>query len=150
VAIPERDAPLANAGDPATITLQALPGQVFEGTVSRTAGVLAESSRTLMLEIDLDNSDGTLLPGMFGQATIVLDSPAERLTLPASTVRFDEAGNSYVYVVNASSEIDVVSVQTGLDDGNQIEITAGLDGAERIVGPLLRRLKAGQKVTTEG
>lgn len=146
VAVPERDAPLASVGDAANIRLQALGGTVFEGTISRTAGALDESTRTMTVEIDVPNPDGTLLPGMFGQATIILEPAKSRITLPANAIRFNESGKSYVYVVNGSSQIDVVEVKTGLDNGEQIEITSGLNGSERVVGPTIRRLKQGQKV----
>ena len=65
-------------------------------------------------------------------------------------VRYDEQGNSYVYVVNTANQIAIAEIETGLDNGEHIEITAGLNGNERVVGPLLRRLKAGQKVKVEG
>jgi RND family efflux transporter MFP subunit len=150
VAIPERDTPLANIGDSASITLQALPGQTFSGTVARLAGSLDERTRTMLVEIDLPNLDGKLLPGMFGQATILLESRAEQVALPASAVRYDEKGRSYVYIVDGNETIQVVDVSTGVDDGLQIEITSGLTGSERVVGPLLHRLSAGQKVNVEG
>jgi RND family efflux transporter MFP subunit len=150
VPVPERDTPLVSVGDAAKITLQALPGEVFEGEISRVAGVLDEQTRTMLVEIDLPNPDGRLRPGMFGQATITLAPPGDTLTLPASAVRYDEQGNSYVYVVNTANQIAIAEIQTGLDNGEHIEITAGLNGNERVVGPLLRRLKAGQKVKVEG
>jgi RND family efflux transporter MFP subunit len=150
VPVPERDTPLATVGDAAKITLQALPGEVFEGEIARIAGVLDPLTRTMLVEIDLPNPDGRLRPGMFGQATITLAPPGDTWTLPANAIHYDEQGNSYVYVVNASNQVTIAEVQTGLDNGEQIEITAGLNGNERIVGPLLRRLKAGQKVKVEG
>jgi HlyD family secretion protein len=146
VPVPERDTSLATIGDAAKITLQALPGEVFEGEIARLAGVLEPLTRTMLVEIDLPNPDGRLRPGMFGQATITLAPPGDTWTLPANAIHYDEQGNSYVYVVNASNQVTIAEVQTGLDNGEQIEITAGLNGNERIVGPLLRRLKAGQKV----
>jgi HlyD family secretion protein len=149
VPVPERDAPLATVGDKARVTLQALPGDVFEGEVSRVAHVLDPKTRTMLVEIDLKNPKGKLLPGMFGQATITLEPARKRLALPSGAVRYDEQGKSYVYVLDADDTVKVVEVRTGLDDGERIEITAGLDGKERIVGPLVRRLKAGDKVRVE-
>ncbi len=146
VAVPERDAPLATLGDAAEIELQALPGAALDGEVSRVAGVLAEKTRTMLVEIDLPNPAGRLRPGMFGQATITLAPPADTLTLPANAVRYDEQGGSYVYLVDASNQVAVAKLTTGQDSGEYIEITGGLNGDERIVGPLLRRLKPGQTV----
>lgn len=150
VAIPERDAPLATVGDSASITLQALPGEAFSGSITRRASGLDEGTRTMLVEIDLQNGAGKLIPGMFGQATILLDARADQVALPASAVRYDESGRSYVYVVDGDETIQIVDVATGVDDGHQIEITSGLTGRERVVGPLLHRLSAGQKVHVEG
>ena len=148
VQVPERDAPWANHGDPATLTFQALPGQSFPGTVSRVAGCLDESTRTMTVEIDLDNPAHKLLPGMFGQATILLEEH-DSLVLPASAVRYDETGRSYVYVIDPDDRVQVVDVTVGLDDGLVIEITAGLTGTERVVDAMLGRLKPGQKVRVQ-
>lgn len=146
VAVPERDAPLAAAGDNATMTFSALPGETFEGPVARVSGVLDESTRTMLVEIDLPNPRGKLLPGMFGQATIALETSSGKITLPAGAVRHDERGDSFVYVVNAADEIEVVPVRTGLDDGKQIEIVDGLTGDERVAAATVGRLQPGQKV----
>ncbi len=151
VAIPEREASLIEIGQEAHVTLQAMSGQpiLIDGKppkVTRKAGGLDESTRTLLVEIDIPNPDGHLIPGMFGEATIVTQPNQSRLVLPANVVRYDEHGKSYVFVVNSSDKVKVVDVTTGLDTGNQIEITAGLTGEERIAAAMIRRLKAGQKV----
>jgi RND family efflux transporter MFP subunit len=149
VPVPERDAPLAGVGDEARVTMQALGSRVFDGKIDRVAGVLDERTRTMLVEIDLDNAEGNLLPGMFGQANITLETAADRVVLPADVVRYDEAGQAYVYVVNSSSQIEIVQVSTGWDTGQQIEILSGLTGGERVVGPILGRLRAGQMVRVE-
>ena len=146
IPIPERDAPFVDAGDEAHIVLQALPGKELTGTVSRVTGALDPKTRTMLIEVDLPNADGELLPGMFGQATITLEPPRRRVSLPAGAVRYDEQGKSSVYVVNASQTIEVIEVRTGLDDGRQIEITSGLSSDQRVVGALLQRLQPGQQV----
>ncbi len=149
VAVPERDAPLATVGDAVKITLQAFPSETFEGKIARVAGILDEQTRTMLVEIDLPNPRGRLRPGMFGQATIALAPPGDTLMLPANAIRYDKDGNSYVYVVNTSNQVAIVNIQTGLDNGETVEITTGLTGNERIVGPLLERLKPGQTVSVD-
>jgi RND family efflux transporter MFP subunit len=149
VAVPERDAPLVDVGDEVRLTLQALGSQVFTGSVARIAGALDERTRTMLVEIDLANADGQLMPGMFGQATITLEEIRDKTFLPAAVVRYDESGKSYVYVVDENDQIDVVDLQVGWDTGELVEIVTGLNGDERIVGPMLGRLKQGQKVRVE-
>ena len=146
VNVPERDMPHTTVGDSVTITLQALPGDVFSAEISRISGVLDEQTRTMMVEIDMDNSNGRIRPGMFGQARITLAPPGNSLTLPANAVHFDAEGNGYVYIVDASNKVAIAEIQTGLDDGTQIEITVGLTSDDRVIGPLLHRLKSGQAV----
>ena len=104
----------------------------------------------MLVEIDLKNPAGKLIPGMFGQATILLESRPDQVALPAGVVRYDKEGRSYVYVVDNDATIRVVDVVTGIDDGHQIEITSGLTGQENVVGPLLHRLSDGQTVNVEG
>jgi RND family efflux transporter MFP subunit len=145
VYVPERDVRLIDVEDAVTITLQALRDEIFTESISRVSDVLDEQTRTMMIEIDMDNSDGRLRPGMFGQARIAL-STRDAITLPADHVHFDADGNGYVYVADASDKVKIVKIQTGLDDGEQIEITAGLSTTARVIGPLLHRLKDGQAV----
>ena len=149
VPVPERDAPWASVGDLATLTFQALPGRPFAAKVSRIAGSLDESTRTMVLEIDIENPDHKLLPGMFGQATIVLEEQKDSLVLPTGAVRHDETGHSYVYVVDSSRQVRVVDVTIGLDDGHVIEITQGLSGNERVVDAIIGRLNPGQEVRVQ-
>ncbi len=146
VHVPERDVPEATLGDSVGITLQALPGEVFTAEISRVAGVIDERTRTMLVEIDLDNAEGRIRPGMFGQAAITLVPPGSGLTLPVNAVHFDATGNGYVYLADASNKVAIVEIQTGLDDGTQIEIIDGLTGSDRVIGPVLHRLKAGQTV----
>jgi len=146
VPIPERDAHWVNDGDPVTLSFQALPGESFTGTVSRTSGGLDEDTRTMGVEIDLENSSHRLLPGFFGKATVVLEERSDVLVLPATAVRHDEASRSYVYVVDSANRVQVVDVTTGIDDGQTIEIVDGLAGSERIVEAMIGRLKPDQEV----
>src|SRR5689334_10418471 len=84
--VPERDSVLANPGDAATVTFDALPGRVFNGTVARISGVLDPGTRTMQVEIDLQNGDGAIRPGFYGQTHIVLEAHTRALTLPSAAV----------------------------------------------------------------
>jgi RND family efflux transporter MFP subunit len=146
VTLPERETPWADVGDSATIELQALPGKKLSGKVARVSSSLDESTRSMMVEIDLPNPELKILPGMFGEATLVLEEHKDRQVLPVSAVRHDQTGRSFVYVINADNEVQIVDVTTGLDDGDQIEIVGGLTGDERVAGATVDRLEPGQKV----
>jgi len=149
IALPENDAALANVGDSVALQVRARSGRTFNGTISRTARTLDEATRTMLVEVDLPNEDGALLPGMFGHATITLQKTPNALTLSATAVRFDEKGNSSVYVVDGSGAVNVIPVVTGYDDGRQIEIVSGIDVAARVVDGGVGRLQSGQKVRVQ-
>ncbi len=149
VSIPENDASWANINDRAIVNLRSLPGQPIEGIVSRVARSLDVSTRTMSVEIDLPNSDPVLLPGMYGEVTIILEEKPDCLVLPSTAVRYDETGRSYVLLVDAGDVIQTVDVMTGLDDGKRVEIISGLSGTERVVGATIQRLVPGQKVRVQ-
>jgi RND family efflux transporter MFP subunit len=154
IAVPENDAAWANVKDAVTVTLRSMPNRPLTGKISRVSGQLAVSTRTMLVEVDLLNPDGILIPGMFGEATVFLDEKANCLMLPATAVHFDkdEFGviQKTVFVVDSDDTVQKVKVATGLDDGKQIEITEGLTVNDRVVESMVGRLQVGQKVRVEG
>lgn len=149
ITVPEKDAPWLSSGKAATLKLQSLPGRVFQGHVSRTSGALDESTRTMMVEVDLPNPKNEILPGMYGEATIVLEEKKDALVLSAKTVRHDEQGNSFVYVVGEDDIIHKTELTIGMDDGIDLEILCPLEGHERVVDATLASLKDGQRVAVQ-
>ncbi|MCB1063250.1 MAG: efflux RND transporter periplasmic adaptor subunit [Verrucomicrobiae bacterium] len=147
VAVPEVEAVRVNAGDPATFRCRALKGEEFSGKVARASQSIDSATGSMLVEIDLDNAEGKLLPGMFGETTIQLESRVGAVVLPVDAVRFGDTtgGASVVYVVEGG-KVKVVAVKTGLDDGNRIEITEGLSGGEQVIGGKLGRLSDDQEV----
>lgn len=146
VDVPERDAVWTDAGDAMEVQFSALPGKNLKGRISRAAKALDIETRSMRVEMDVENEDGLLLPGMFGKAVITMEHRTA-LVLPSGAIRVNESGqNSHVYVVNADSTISHVPVVTGWDDGHDIEIVSGLTGSETVVGAMLGRLEPGQEV----
>jgi RND family efflux transporter MFP subunit len=146
ISVAENEAPLAGEGDAVSLRLKSLPDRPFDGVIKRVAKRLDEATRTMLVEMELKNEEGLLLPGMYGEATINLEETPNAIVLPATAVRFDETGNSSVYVVGSDSTISIVVVKTGYDDGKQIQILSGLDASARVVDGKLGRLKEGEKV----
>jgi len=143
--IPEREAVWLNNGDPAVLSFDAFPGQSFKATVTRTAGVLDETTRRMRTEIDLDNSKGLLFPGMYGQVVVELQNRRKALVLPAGSVRLND-GAPHVYSVE-NGTVRRIPVELGVDTGTMIEITSGLTGSEQIVANSIGRLRDGEAVT---
>lgn len=93
VHIPERDVALADVGDKARFKHDALPGGAIEGKIARISKSLDPITRTMMVEIDFPNPNHKMLPGMFGQMTILLEESSDRLVLPAACIHNGENGS---------------------------------------------------------
>jgi RND family efflux transporter MFP subunit len=174
VPVPELDAAFVEVGNPVEIRLQAVPGLVLPAAVARTAGSLDESTRTLRVEVDLDNTPeqaitaaGTaaaarvvLRPGLYATTTIVTDRREDVLVVPAAAVVRD-GGESFCFVLEQAAAGDPSDpspdpfpdavarrrpVTTGLTEGGLVEITGGLDGSERVVTAGAAALADGQAV----
>ncbi|MBC8351426.1 MAG: efflux RND transporter periplasmic adaptor subunit [Planctomycetes bacterium] len=134
-------------GDPAVFDrINALPGETFEGTVTRYSSTLDPVSRTMRVEIDLPNSDGRLSPGYYGNVTLVLNEFENVPTVPASAVMTDPEG-AFVYAVE-DQKCRRQAVTTGYADGSIVGIESGLKGGETVVRSGGGQLSDGQPVTT--
>jgi RND family efflux transporter MFP subunit len=130
--VPEREAVWANTHDAATISFDALPGQIFNGTVARLSGAIDPATRTMLIEIDLPNADGRIRPGLYGQVRLALEQREAALALPAAAVQYGDGG-AFVFVAEAGDVARRMPVQTGLSVGGWVEIVAGLTGGQRVV-----------------
>jgi RND family efflux transporter MFP subunit len=130
VSVPESYSDQIVDGLKATLELIALPGQQFEGTITRSSHSIAVASHTLLTEIDVPNPSGKLLPGAYAEVRIHL-SGAPGLTVPVGSVLFQAAGPQVAVVSN--NQVELRKVTLGRDFGNTIEITKGLCEQERIV-----------------
>lgn len=143
--VAEKDAVWLDVGDVANVVFDALPGQAFSGRVSRLAGVLDPATRSMATEIDIPNSEGTILPGLYGRVQIELENHPQAVVLPATAVRFDASG-AYIYLVDAENRIRRRIVTVGLDDGNWLEIVSGVSDGERVIDGGIGRLRDGETV----
>lgn len=147
VPVPEVEAPFVQPGDSITLTFPSFASEPpITATVSRRTGSLDPSTRTMIVEAELDNASGKLLPGMFGQANIELETKVAMTLLPSRAVRFDESGRAYVYVVDQDNRVARVEVTAGMDTGTEIEILSGIEPGDRVIGPHLKRFSEGQQV----
>lgn len=131
--VPDRDVPMTDVGDTAEVTLDALGGEVFKGKVSRFAEAEDPTSRTMHTEIDLPNPKNLLRAGMYGIATIYLDTSTKRSTLPASClVGESKGGKADVYVIKGG-KAKKTRVEIGADDGLRVEILSGLSSKDEVI-----------------
>lgn len=144
VDVPEIEASRIKVGETAVrVALPALGNKARAGVVSRRSGALDAKTRTLRIEVDLDNAAGDLAPGMFGQASLVLEVHAGVLAVPSSAV-LRGAGEPAVFVVGGG-KAERHAVQLGLDDGKVVEVVGGLE-PDAVVATQARGLVANAAV----
>jgi RND family efflux transporter MFP subunit len=131
VAVPEIDAPNLHPGDVATVTFDAYPGQTFRGALARTDGAINSASRTLLVEVDVENLDGKLLPGAFAFVHFTLQGRTNSVVVPANTLLFRSEGLRVGVVRNGAAEL--VPITIGRDYGDRVEVLTGLGTADEVI-----------------
>jgi len=131
VAVPEIDAPDMRVGTAATVTLDEYPGQAFRGTLVHTDGAINPASRTLLVEVDVDNTDGKLLPGAYAFVHFTLPTQRHFVVIPANTLLFRSEGLRVGVVRNGTAVL--VPITIGRDYGDRVEVLTGLDTADEVI-----------------
>jgi multidrug efflux pump subunit AcrA (membrane-fusion protein) len=135
----------AKVGMPVDITVAESPNRHFQGSLVRNSGAIDAATRTLLVEVDVDNQDGALLPGAFAQVHLKLNNAVGALHLPASSLLFRSEGLR-VAVVGADQRVVLAPISIARDLGSEVEVASGLTGNEAIVADPPDSLLAGQTV----
>jgi RND family efflux transporter MFP subunit len=146
VEVPQSDALSIKQGQQASLTVQEIPGRRFTGTVTRDAQSVDLGARTMLTEVQVDNKDGSLIPGMYGQVTFDVAAARPSLIIPSTALVIDKNG-MHVVSVSADSRIHIVPVNIGQDLGSRVEISQGLHGGESLVSNPSDLLNDGQRVS---
>lgn len=145
VDLPMAEVRWLDRGDKAVLDrINVLPGQRFEGNVTRFASSLDPSSRMMRVEIDLENPDHRLLPGYYGYVTLLLDEFPQTPVVPSSAL-LAAGDETFVYCI----EGDVCRkriVTANYQDGTIVGIGTGLQGGEHVVQAGGGQLADGQRV----
>jgi RND family efflux transporter MFP subunit len=144
VAVPEVYSRAARSGAPATLTLDEFPGQTFHGALVRNANSIDIASRTLLVEVDVDNPTGRLLPGAYVFVHLKLPDETRSVTIPSNTLIFRKEGLQVGLVRNDKAEL--VPVKIGRDYGSSVEIVSGLQPADAVIVDPSDSLVAGMPV----
>ena len=131
VAVPEPYSSAAQSGATASLTLDEFPGESFHGRLVRNANAIDLSSRTLLVEVDVDNPSGRLLPGAYTSVHLSLPSAVQSVTAPANTLLFRKEGLRTAVVRNGHAQL--VPVTIGRDYGEKVEILSGLQPADEVI-----------------
>jgi RND family efflux transporter MFP subunit len=148
VAVPEVDAQAAQTGAKATLTLDEFPGEKFTGTIVRNSDSIDLASRTLNVEIDIDNAQGRIKPGAYAFVHLTVPQSSrpsgQSLTIPANTLLFRSEGLRVGVVRNGRA--DLVPITIGRDFGATVEVVAGLQPSDRVIVNPVDSLTAGTPV----
>lgn len=142
--IPESLAGQIHLGDPVKVHVQAL-NQDIEGKVSRFADSLDVQTRTMQTEIDFENRDGRLIPGMYAETRLSMREKRNALTVPLEAVARN-GDDATVLAVNAQDILEERHVKLGLEDNARVEVLSGLSDQDRVVIGNRSEFRNGQKI----
>jgi multidrug efflux pump subunit AcrA (membrane-fusion protein) len=147
VSVPEGYASDVKLGMPARVFVQERAGKPINGTVTRTAGSIDQNTRTMLTEVDIDNRDGSLIPGMYSVVTFVQVRGVGPLTIPGDAVVVRQDRNTVAVVHD--QKIQMVPVEIGRDYGPSVEVLNGLHEGDLVVTTVTDDVQPGVKVRTE-
>src|SRR5271170_3764579 len=131
VSVPEAYSAAIKDGGKATLTLDEYPGRSFEGTIARNSNAIDQATRTLNVEVDVDNPKGELLPGAYVFVHFKVPEHVAGLMIPSNTLLFRAEGLQ-VGVVRYG-RVQLVPVKIGRDTGATVEIASGLTASDAVI-----------------
>jgi RND family efflux transporter MFP subunit len=131
VAVPEVYSPSVRSGGSATLTLDEFPGDTFRGTIVRNTNSIDLASRTLLVEVDIDNPTGRLLPGAYVFVHLRLPDATHPVTIPANALIFRKEGLQVALLRDGKTRL--VSVKINHDYGNSVEIVSNLQPTDAVI-----------------
>ena len=132
VNVPQAYSRSAVPGITAELTLTEFPGQRFPGKLVRTAEAIDSSTRTLLTELDVDNTAGHLRPGAYAEVHLKLPAAATALILPVNALLFRTEGLQ-VGVVRDGGKVELVQVTLGKDYGTEVEVVSGISATDSVI-----------------
>ncbi|HMD21564.1 MAG TPA: efflux RND transporter periplasmic adaptor subunit [Alloacidobacterium sp.] len=115
----------------ADLTFVEYPGRKFQGKIVRTSKAIDPTSRTLLVEVDVDNRKGELVPGAYAQVHFKLDNAQPTLIIPVPALIFRSQGLQVATVVDGKAKL--VPITIGRDDGRVVEVTQGLQSDDEVI-----------------
>jgi RND family efflux transporter MFP subunit len=148
VFVPQSYAAAVRPGLTALLAFADHPGREFPATVTSTAEALDPTSRTLQVELQIDNAKGELFPGSYAQVSFKVPASPTTLRVPINAVMFRTA-NLQVAAVDDTQHVHLKNITEGRDFGTEIEVLAGLSPADELVVNPPDSLSDGQQVRVQ-
>jgi len=131
VAVPEQEAPFIKDGLTVTVTIPELPGRKFDATITRYAHAIESATRTMLIESEISNSSGELVPGMYALVNVEVERHENALVIPADALVTEKAKTS-VFALD-ENKARKVPVKIGFNDGTSVEILDGIKPGQRVI-----------------
>jgi RND family efflux transporter MFP subunit len=144
VAVPEVYAAAAKTGETVTLTLDAFPGETFPGSIVRNSNSIDLISRTLNVEVDVDNPTGRLLPGAYAFVHLKIPGAAGAVTIPTNALLFRAEGLRVAVVHDG--EVKLVPITVGHDYGSTVEVTSNLAAKDAVIADPSDSIMEGARV----
>jgi RND family efflux transporter MFP subunit len=149
VNVPENFDSAAQSGAHAALQLAEFPGRTFTGTLVRNANAIDTASRTLLVEVDVDNPTGELLPGSYVSVHLKLPGRiGHGLTIPSNTILFRSEGLRVGVVRDGRAQL--IPITIGRDYGNELEVVSGLTQRDQLIANPADSLISGEPVRIAG
>jgi RND family efflux transporter MFP subunit len=131
ISVPEVYASALKSGEVVTLALDAFPGETFTGTLVRNSNSIDLTSRTLKVEVDVDNPTGRLLPGAYAFVHLKVPAATGAVTVPTNSLLFRAEGLRAVLVTNGRAKL--VPVTIGHDYGSTVEVISSLTARDAVI-----------------
>jgi RND family efflux transporter MFP subunit len=149
VQVPQQQSAGIHEGMQAKLHLPQYPNKNFDAVVATTSSAINQSSRTLLVELHIDNPDGLLQPGAFTQVEFDLPGNPDVVRIPTSALIFRESGTE-VALLGPDDKVDIKPVTLGRNLGTLVEIVEGLKASDRVINSPSDSLANGDVVHVAG
>ena len=146
VPISETDYTRVKRGDKVRLTVDAIPGKVYEGSIVRLYPTMDAATHTFNAEVRVPNTNRELRPGMYARVTVDYGSNDSIVVPDAAVLKQQGSGQRIVYVLNPDSTVSIKMVGTGRHFGSYYEILSGLEEGEQVLTGGHTNLRSGDKV----
>lgn len=147
VPVTELEAALVAKGQPVKVALDGLPGKIFEGTVTRFAGALDETTRTMLVEAELPNPGHTLRPGMYATVRVGVEKHTNVMLVPSEALVMEKTA-AFLFLADGG-KAKKTPVKIGFNDGAKVEIVSGLAESAKVILVGKMTLNDGQAVNVQ-
>jgi RND family efflux transporter MFP subunit len=142
--VPQSAAPFIKDGDHVMVTVGEYPGRPFPGTVTRHSTALDAGSRTMRVEVDLENRDTALLPGMYAIVALAVATPSSVPMVPDDALIFH--GGKVLVPVIRDGRMHLAEVTLGYDNGINVEVTSGISDSDVVAVNVGQSAREGEVV----